>query len=111
VKRIWTPAQLEGALATSAFLLFMHSLLCERSVAAFQECQHWSAQNPALGAGWIDVESDSFLAREASERTGVTLEFPQAVFLRNGRPSWSAKNAAITRAGLGCAFGWPLPAR
>lgn len=111
MQRIRTLAQLEHALATSTFLLFIHSLLCETSVAIFDEYEQWSAHKPGTRTGWIDADADPLLALAVSDRTGVRPALPQAIFLRNGRPSWSANHAAITRASLRSAFGWPLPAR
>ena len=111
MQRIRTLAQLDLALATSTFLLFIHSLLCDTSVAIFHEYEQWSARKPGTDTGWIDADADPVLARSAADRTGIPHDFPLAIFLRKGRPSWTAAGQAITQAGLGSAFGWPLPAR
>jgi len=109
--QIRTLTQLDLALAKGAFLLFVHSVLCEFSVAAFVEYESWAARELAIETGWIDADADPEVAATAYDRTGVTTARPQAMFLRRGRPSWTAEEGAITQASLRSAFGWPLPPR
>jgi bacillithiol system protein YtxJ len=109
--RIRTLAQLESALATSTFLLFVHSVLCDLSVGVFREYEKWASRQTGTATGWIDADADPLVAQCATDRTGVPQALPLAIFLRRGRPSWSASHRAITQASLDSAFGWPLPAR
>lgn len=109
--QIRTHAQLERALAKGTFLLFVHSLLCALSVAAFTEYESWASGESETETGWIDADADPMLARSASDRTGVPSACPQAMFLRRGRPSWTATVPDITQSSLRSAFGWPLPSR
>ena len=107
--QIRTLVQLESALAKGTFLLFLHSMACEVSVAAFSEYESWAAARPGTETGWIDADADPLVAQSASARTGVPTALPQAMFLRRGRPSWTATDPGITQASLRSAFGWPLP--
>jgi bacillithiol system protein YtxJ len=109
--QIRSQIELDLALATSTFVLFIHSLLCETSLAVFREYEQWSSGNPGTKSGWIDADADPLLAQSASERTGIPSRSPQAVFLRRGRPAWTAEGLSITQASLRSAFGWPLLAR
>lgn len=109
--QIRTLIQLESALAKGTFILFMHSVSCTLSLAAFAEYESWAARETQIENGWIDADADALLARSAFSRTGVPVACPQAMFLRRGKPSWTATESGITAASLGSAFGWPRMAR
>ncbi|HEX6885908.1 MAG TPA: hypothetical protein VF530_21220 [Planctomycetota bacterium] len=110
MSRICTLAQLDHALAQGTFLLFVRSLLGELGHAAFAEYESWAARELQTATGWIDADADPEIAASAFARTGVQDSRPKAMFLRRGRPSWTAGENGITQASLHSAFGWPLPA-
>jgi bacillithiol system protein YtxJ len=102
-KQLSTRDGLDTAFAAERFLVFKHSTRCPISAAAFDEYQRWSAENPDVATGWIDVIEDRALSQLLSQRTGVPHESPQALLLRLGRVVWHASHGAITRASLDAA--------
>ena len=72
---------------------------------AFDEYSRWSADEPGIGTGWIDVVANRDLSLLAAERTGVTHQSPQAILLRSGKAVWNESHHGITEASLDDAVG------
>jgi bacillithiol system protein YtxJ len=94
--RIETESGIEAALTGERFLLFKHSTACPISVAAFSQYEEFAAANPDLPTSWIEVREQRPLSRLVAERTGVTHQSPQAIYLEAGRVIWHASHGGIT---------------
>jgi bacillithiol system protein YtxJ len=103
MRRITTQADYEACFAAPRFLLFKHSPTCPISARAFREYELFAAAHAEVATAWVHVIDERPLARDASARTGVVHQSPQALLLVNGKAVWNASHDAISRTSLAAA--------
>jgi bacillithiol system protein YtxJ len=98
--RITDDSALTLALGAERYLLFKHSHRCPISGRAFREYEAFAARHPDLPTGWIDVVDQRALSNRVADKTGVTHESPQALWIRDGAVAWNASHGTITASEL-----------
>lgn len=93
-------ASVDEALRAPRFLLFKHSPRCGASRWAFDEFRAFAAAHPEVPHGYVLVRKQRDLSSWITEATGVPHASPQAIWIVDGEPTWSATHHEITRARL-----------
>ncbi|TAJ25413.1 MAG: bacillithiol system redox-active protein YtxJ [Planctomycetota bacterium] len=104
-RRITTKHEYEASFQAPLFLLFKHSPTCPISARAFREYEIFAAAHADVPTAWVHVIDERPLARDASARTGVEHQSPQALLLAHGKAVWNASHDAISRTSLAAACG------
>jgi bacillithiol system protein YtxJ len=82
-------------------VLFKHSRTCGISCEALDELQlHLDERTTSASYKVITVQSHRHVSDEAAARLGIRHETPQAILLRDGKPTWKASHFRITAAAL-----------
>jgi monothiol bacilliredoxin len=97
-------ADLDALFERPVALLYKHSMTCPISRAAHQEVDTLLAEHADLPIYMIDVNRSRDLSNQIAERTGIRHESPQAIVLRDGKPTWHAAHYSITRDALEAAL-------
>ncbi len=94
------PKELEKALEADRFLLLKHSERCGIGRHAFGEYETFVAKHPEVPTGWVEVRESRRLSNRIETATSVAHASPQAIWIVDGEPAWSASHFDITNAAL-----------
>jgi bacillithiol system protein YtxJ len=81
---------------TVPVLIFKHSTQCPISSQAYQEFRRFVESARDLLCGLVFVIEKREVSNTIASRLGIEHESPQAIVVRNGRPTWNASHWSIT---------------
>jgi bacillithiol system protein YtxJ len=81
-------------------ILFKHSTQCPLSAHAYDEFIRFMEQASDITSGLVLVIEDRDLSDDIESQLGVPHQSPQAILIRNGRPTWIASHRSITTQSL-----------
>lgn len=100
LRKLKRQADLDAVLENDIAVLYKHSPICGLSARALREVRGFIATHPALPVYLVNVITRRELSRQIEQHTGVRHESPQAIVLRDGRPTWHASHRAVTKQAL-----------
>ena len=91
----------ESALdADTTTILFKHSPICGTSSRALRQVKAFARDNPQVRVHIVDVVNDRTISRYVAERLGIRHQSPQAIVIRDGRPSWNGSHFRVSARAL-----------
>mgnify|MGYP001951889759 CR=1 FL=1 len=99
--KIETEEQFNELLQNDTVLFFKHSLTCPVSAEAFEEYQTFIAEHPQLATAYLAVQEARPLSNYIAETFDIKHQSPQAIFFKQGKPTWNdshwrIKNESLT---------------
>lgn len=99
--KIETEEQFNELLQNETVLFFKHSLTCPVSAEAFEEYQTFIAEHPQLVTAYLAVQEARPLSNYIAETFDIKHQSPQAIFFKQGKPTWNdshwrIKNDSLT---------------
>ncbi|QFT90227.1 hypothetical protein FIU87_16305 [Bacillus sp. THAF10] len=82
------------------FLFFKNSTTCPISQAAFEEFDHFAADESEIPCYYLNVQEARPLSNQIAEEYAIKHESPQALFFKNGKVVWNASHWKITYSAL-----------
>lgn len=81
---------------TDPVLIFKHSTQCSISDHAYQEFKRFQEQACEFNCGIVLVIENRALSNAIAAELGVRHQSPQAIVVRDGKPTWNASHWSIT---------------
>lgn len=100
LKKIETEEQFNELVQKDTFLFFKHSLTCPVSADAFEEYQQFIALHSDLPTAYLAVQEARPLSNYIAETYEIKHQSPQAIFFKEGKPTWNDSHWRITQTSL-----------
>jgi bacillithiol system protein YtxJ len=100
MKKISTGNDLDKALISHSFILFMHSTRCLLSGITYKAMKAFIRENKAVPVFLIDVIQNRELSQCIISRFAVSHQSPQVILIKNGKVVWNASHFRISKKNL-----------